>query len=300
LAVAFAGTPGSSGWIERRDGEPMSNIETINRRRSCRTYDPRPVEPGKLAELTEFLLSNRTGPFDGRLRFQLLALDEMQPEDIRHLGTYGVIRGARCFIVGAVGRDPHAMEDYGYAMERNILKATSLGLGTCWMGGTFRRSEFARQVNLAEDELLPAITPVGYPGERRSATERFFRFSAGSDQRKAWGELFYDRDTATPLSRESAGPYAKALECVRIGPSASNKQPWRIVRTEGVFHFYLSKTPLYDTFFKDIPLQNIDMGIAMCHFELASLEIGQAGAWKVEPTVLPEDWEYIASWVAGR
>ncbi|MCE5281587.1 MAG: nitroreductase family protein [Deltaproteobacteria bacterium] len=278
----------------------MSNIETMQRRRSCRTYDPRPVEPEKLAELRDFLLSNHTGPFNGRLRFQLLAFDEMPAEETRFLGTYGVIRGARCFILGAVGRGPQAMEDYGYAMERNILKATELGLGTCWLGGTFRRSGFAKRFNLSEDELLPAITPVGYPGERRSATERFFRFSAGSDQRKAWDELFYDRDAATPLSRESAGPCAKALECVRIGPSASNKQPWRIVRTEGAFHFYLCKTPLYDTFFKDIPLQNIDMGIAMCHFELASLEIGQAGAWTVAPTIPPEDWEYIASWVARR
>jgi hypothetical protein len=154
-------------------------------------------------------------------------------------------------------------------------------------------------MGLAEGELLPAITPVGYPGEKRSVTERFFRFSAGSDQRKGWDELFFDRDRGAPLSRESAGRYETPLECIRIAPSASNKQPWRVVRAEEAFHFHLCKTARYDTFFKDIPIQNIDMGIAMRHFELASRELGLEGAWGVQPPGAPtDDWEYIVSWTA--
>jgi len=278
----------------------MSIIETIQIRRSCRTYRDSPVEPDKLADLKAFLESNTRAPFGSPLRFELRDFNDLEEEELRPLGTYGVIKGAKLFIIGAAGNGPRAMEDYGYCMEHNILKATALGLGTCWLGGTFRRSGFARRMNLSDGELLPAISPVGYPGGARSLTDRFFQFSAGSDQRKEWSELFSDGDPETPLSRESAGRYETPLECVRKGPSASNKQPWRIVRDGRDFHFTLARTPGYDKMIKEIRLQNVDMGIAMCHFELASRELGLAGSWSVRDPGAPSGGrEYIATWTAG-
>jgi nitroreductase len=278
----------------------MSIIETIRARRSCRTYRDRPIEPDRLAELKPFLEANRAAPFGSPLRFQLLDLNDLEADELRPLGTYGVIKGAKLFIIGAVGKEPKAMEDYGYCMEKNILKATALGLGTCWLGGTFRRSGFARRVNLSDGELLPAISPVGYAGEKRSLTDRFFLFSAGSNERKEWNELFSEGDPETPLPRESCGGYETPLECVRTGPSASNKQPWRIVRDGSAFLFYLAKTPGYDRMIKEIRLQNIDMGIAMCHFELSARELGLVGCWNVaDPRIPSGGREYIVSWIAG-
>ncbi len=277
----------------------MTISETIKLRRSCRTYRDAPVEAGKRAELHTFLEANRATPFGSAVRFALVDLDDLDADARRPLGTYGVIRGARLFIAGVVGAGPRAMEDFGFAMERNILAATALGLGTCWLGGTFRRSGFAGRMNPGDGELLPAITPVGYPGEARSLTDRFFRFSAGSDRRKEWHELFADGDPETPLARESAGAYATPLECVRAAPSASNKQPWRIVRQGSAFHFFLARTPGYDRMPKGIPLQNVDMGIALCHFELAAAERGLAGRWGIgDPGMSPGGREYIASWTA--
>lgn len=278
----------------------MSIIETIQIRRSCRTYRDTPVEPDKLAELKAFLETNTAAPFGSPLRFALLDFNDLEEDELRPLGTYGVIKGATLFIIGAVGKGPKAMEDYGYSLEHAILKATALGLGTCWLGGTFRRSGFAGRVNLSDGELLPAITPVGYPGEARSLTDRFFRFSAGSDRRKEWSELFSDGDPETPLRRESADAYETPLECVRRGPSASNKQPWRVVRDGSSFHFTLARTPGYDRTIKEIRLQNVDMGIAMCHFELAGRELGLAGSWNGrDPGVTAGGREYIVSWTAG-
>ncbi len=279
----------------------MSIIETIKIRRSCRTYSDSPVETDKRAQLKAFLEANTGAPFGSPVRFELLDFNDLDADELRPLGTYGVIRGARLFIIGAVGKRPKAMEDYGYSMEKNILEATALGLGTCWLGGTFRRSGFARRMNLSGDELLPAVSPVGYPGKARSLTDRFFRFSAGSNERKPWTELFFDRDSKTPLPRESGGAYETPLECVRIGPSASNKQPWRIVRDGNAFHFTLARTPGYDRMIKEIRLQNVDMGIAMCHFELAARELGLAGSWSDRDPGIPSGGlEYIASWTAGE
>lgn len=276
----------------------MTIIETIRARKSCRTYTDRPVDPALLAELKGFLETNTQGPFGAAVRFVLLDFRDLTADEIGPLGTYGVIKGATLFIAGVVAKGPKASEDYGFCMERNILKATELGLGTCWLGGTFKRRGFAGKMALSADEFLPAITPVGYPGEKRSLTDRFFRFSAGSDQRKPWSDLFFDGNIGIPLRRELAGGYELPLECVRIGPSASNKQPWRIIREGGAFHFYLSRTPGYDKLTRGLPLQDVDMGIAMCHFELSARELGLKGDWKVQdigPAV--KDMEYVATWM---
>jgi hypothetical protein len=144
----------------------MTIIETIKSRTSCRTYGDKSVEPDKLSALKDFLASNDRVPFGSDVRFQLLDLDEPEMNSLKDLGTYGVIRGARQFIVGAVKKQPKAMEDYGYAMEMNVLKATALGLGTCLLGGTFKRSGFAQRVHLEDDELLPVISSLGYAGNK--------------------------------------------------------------------------------------------------------------------------------------
>ena len=276
----------------------MSIIETIRMRVSCRTYSNTAIEPDKMERLTENLRSNTNAPFGSKIRFELMNFDMMDMSELKGLGTYCVIKGARQFIVGAVVDQPKAMEDSGYCMEKNILAATAMGLGTCWLGGTFNRTGFAEKMKLAEGELLPAVTPVGYSGNRRSLIERLFRFSAGSDNRKPWEELFYEGGMETPLNKGLAGSFATPLECVRIGPSASNKQPWRIIKDHGNYHFYIKRTAGYDRVFGQIKMQNIDMGIAMCHFELSSREMGLDGVWKLEdPQIKSGGMEYLVSWI---
>jgi len=277
----------------------MTIIETIKTRKSCRTYSNKPIEPGKISELRQFLASNKEAPFGSNVRFLLLDFNELEISELKNLTTYGVIKGARQFIVGTVEKQTKAMEDYGYCMERNILMATSLGLGTCWLGGTFKRSGFAGKINLGESELLPVISPVGYSSDKRSAVDRMFRFLAASDKRKPWHELFYLHDIDTFLDKENSDSFETPLECVRMAPSASNKQPWRIIkdRDQNAFHFYLKRTPGYENIVKDIKLQNVDMGIAMYHFELTAKELGLKGDWNVNnPQIKSDGMEYIVSW----
>jgi hypothetical protein len=279
----------------------MTIIETIKIRKSCRTYNNESIEPGKISELKQFLVTNTKTPFGSKVRFQLIDFNEMEIGELKNLTTYGVIRGARQFIAGTVEKQPMAMEDYGYCMEKNILKATSMGLGTCLLGGTFKRSGFIGKINLGESELLPVISPVGYSSDKRSVVDRMFRFVAASDKRKPWHELFYLNDIYTFLAKEYSGSFDTPLECVRIGPSASNKQPWRIIKVgdQNTFHFYLKRTPAYENIIKDIKLQNIDMGIAMCHFDLSAKELGLKGDWNVnDPQIKSDDMEYIVSWIA--
>jgi hypothetical protein len=277
----------------------MDVIEAIKIRKSCRTYSNRPVEPGTLSELRQFLASNTRAPFGSRLRFLLIDFDELEIAELKKLTTYGVIKGARQFIVGAVMKQPRAMEDFGYCMEKNVLKATSMGLGTCLLGGTFKRSGFSGKIDCGQGEVLPVITPVGVPGDRRSAVDRMFRWMAASDRRKPWQELFFLQDLESSLDKKESDRFETSLECVRLAPSASNKQPWRIVkdRSQDIFHLYLKRTPGYENLIKEVKLQNVDMGIAMCHFDLSAKERGFKGEWRVDdPGINTAGMEYIASW----
>jgi nitroreductase len=211
-------------------------------------------------------------------------------------------RGARLFIVGAIADTREARADLGYCLERVILEATNRGLGTCWMGSTFKRNNFARRIGVSSDEIVPVTTPIGYPGDNKSMANRVIRRPAGSDRRKAWDEVFFCGDLATPLSKHDCGSFAVALESVRLGPSASNNQPWQVVKAAGreaeVFHLYFERTKGYDRKFGGINLHDIDMGIALCHFELSARELGLEGCWDRRPPQLEAgSAEYIASWV---
>ncbi len=276
----------------------MDALEIIKKRTSVRTYEEKPVDDKCKAELEKICEEYRQGPFGSSLRFQLLDLGKINRQELQSLGTYGVIKGARLYILGAVKEDRYCMEDLGYLMEEIILKATVMGLGTCWLAGTFNRGSFAKQMKLEEKELLPAITPVGYPGEQHSTVNGLIRFGVRAHRRKPWEELFFNAD-GKPLSKEEAGTYRDALQAVRLGPSATNRQPWRLVRDlHGKYHLYLKETPLYNRVLGKIRIQNIDMGIAMCHFELVARQRGNQGSWQVkEPELDFPGLKYIASWL---
>jgi hypothetical protein len=276
-----------------------SMIDVIKRRVSVRTYSEQAIEPEKKQKMLALLNSENKGPVGNTVRFAFVDLTEVEKNEVKSLGTYGFISGAKLYIVSAVKGSSGAMEDLGYCFEKVILVATSLGLGTCWMGGTFNRASFARKISVSDDEVVPAISPIGYGRDKRAVRERLLRRLAGSDQRKPWGQLFFDGDMNTPLLKDSAGNYASALDCVRLAPSASNRQPWRIVRqsAQRAFHFHLRRTPGYDKFTARVDLQRVDMGIAMCHFELAVRELGLAGRWVVaNPNLETGNAEYILSW----
>jgi nitroreductase len=278
--------------------------EIIRERFSCRTYLDKPIETEKQQRLQELMDALRAGPFGAPLRFKLAAATEQDRGSLKGLGTYGFIKGATGFIIGATKPAPMNLEDYGYALERIVLWATELGLGTCWLGGTFTRSGFAHKIAAARDELIPAVASIGHIADVEQAKKNVLRRMAGSDGRFSWERLFFDRAFGVPLSPETAGVYATPLEMVRLGPSASNKQPWRIVREGDAWHFYVQRNRNYPPglaarLLKIADMQRVDMGIAMCHWALTAEERGLKGKWAIQEPVIPKLdalTEYIVSW----
>jgi hypothetical protein len=229
----------------------------------------------------------------------LVAASEEDPELLRGLGTYGFIKGAMSYVIGAVGPGEKNLEDFGYLMEAIILRATDLGLGTCWLGGTFTKSRFANRFGQRDGEQIPAVTSIGYVAGRAKAPH------TRSHPRLPREALFFDGQFGNPLPAEAAGAYSTALEMVRLGPSASNKQPWRIVRDGRSWHFAIQRSLLYGprtlglVGIADMP--RLDVGIAMCHFELTTRQLGLRGSWRVvDPGLEPHGTriEYSATWVS--
>ena len=288
----------------------------VAQRYSCRAYVDRSIDDLDREALTAFLASPGRGPFGNRVRLALVAATENDRASLKGLGTYGFIKNAPGFIVGAVERAPQDLEDYGYEMERAVLAATDLGLQTCWLGGTFNKSTFARKVGAVRDEIVPAVAAVGYPTE--GSRDAWMRQKAGSHGRLAAEQLFFDGTFGRPLDLAGAGAgpsaagFADALEALRWAPSASNKQPWRVIRSgDGqTWHFYLQRSKgggrrgATAVLLRLADLPRVDMGIAMCHFDLVARESGLFGRWVVDPPAPAETGqngqpglEYSASWL---
>ena len=255
--------------------------ELITKRTSWRTYNGEPLSEKDRKQLQIFIESDHGTPFGSKPRFTII-----DHKANGKLGTYGFITEAKHFIAGTAQDTPMGIEDYGYALEKIILYATQLGLGTCWLGGTYNKQGFIDA--LGQTGAIPALTPVGYPKERRTA-DRLIRWVAGSRKRKPWSQLFFKEDLS-PLTHDEAGEYATALEMIRIAPSASNGQPWRIYLDGNRFHFHVQPRNGYRN------LNRLDIGIAMSHLDLTLADQGIHGKWTIEPKETLEKPVYMSTW----
>jgi hypothetical protein len=271
-----------------------SVTELIRIRKSCRTYDGRSIEHTTLQELADFVTNiNREAKIGGR--FLLVNNTDVDGKAVSRLGTYGFISGARSFIVGILEHEEKGAVEFGYLFEKIVLFATDLGLQTCWLGGTFNKSDFKQNVSTSEHEFIPVVSPVGHKREKPRLLETTMRTVVGADNRKPWKGLFFEGNGAVPLGANSAGAYTVPLEMVRLGPSASNKQPWRVIKDNNAFHFFLCRTRGYGVTPYD--LQKNDIGIAKCHFELSANELGLKGVWQEADYVNTiVGWEYVSTW----
>lgn len=270
-----------------------SVIELIKARQSCRDYSDRQIEMEK-KELLEAFLKNTT-----KENFRFILVDkENNNQNSEKLGTYGVIKGATTFLVGIMDKNLKNIESFGYAFEEIILYATELGLGTCWLGGSFNKKDFSNKIELCENEMVPIVSPIGYKANTRKIINKVFRTVIHADKRKLWEEIFFEENDNIPLRKTDVYEYEKPLEMLRLAPSASNKQPWRIIKSNNFYHFFIKRAKRYGNMFT-FDIQRNDIGIAMCHFELTVKELGLKGSWSKETISLDisdNELEYIVSW----
>jgi hypothetical protein len=270
--------------------------EAVKKRYSVRNYQEQEIELDKRKAIESFI-DSLDNPLGNKVKFHYL--DNKNIKNKEKLGTYGVIKGANQYIGTTIKLEPMALEALGYEFEAVVLYLAHLGLGTCWLGGTFDREGFADAMKVKQGEVFPIITPYGYATTNKHEKEIEMRKMIEADHRKEWNQLFYKNDFQSLLTKEEAGDLTFPLEMVRLGPSASNKQPWRIVLKDGVCHFYEYKEPGYSEIFP-YDIQRVDIGIAAAHFDFSVKEKGIKGHFDMgyQPDIaLPEHMEYVFSWI---
>ncbi len=273
----------------------MTDIEAIKIRKSIRKYEKLSLEPEVISEIKKIISNPCKGPFRNEARFIFIEKSKAQAEENVRLGTYGFISNAFYFIAGCVEKFEFSEVDYGYCLEKIIIKLTAMGLGTCWVGGTFRRKDFQKLLNLKSNEIIPAITPLGYKAPQKTLRERLGLKLTDGSKRHDFSTLFFENDFNNPIIYNPDNPYHIALECVRLAPSAVNKQPWRVIKSENKYHFYLKREKITGAP-KVIDLQKVDMGIALSHFKMAADELNLKGKWHIHNPQI-SDMEYIISWI---
>ena len=264
-------------------------LDVIKARTSWRSFSPGAIEPSLKQRLLSLIDEQATSPFGASCKLQWMTMEGVDPAEKKNLGTYGVISGAKEFIVGITPEDDmNAVQHLGYVLERVVLHATDMGIATCWLGGTFSRTGVAELVKAVAGDSIPAIIPIGYPTNHRHVLDIVVRLAIKAKARRPFERVCFDGDFGKPLDRSRAGDLENALEAIRLGPSSKNGQPWRILVAgdKTAVHFY------------NLNDWHLDRGIAVCHFDLQVKEQGVPGEWRVEnPGItVPDDVNYVISW----
>jgi hypothetical protein len=166
--------------------------------------------------------------------------------------------------------------NYGYLMEKVVLKATEMNLSTCWIGAF--DSTYFNDVLIEDGFDIPSIVIVGYSDDKPTYQDKFLRFSVNASKRQGWDKMYFNYKLKTPLTPEHIKKYSDSLEMVRFAPSSGNTQPWRVFFDETMNEFHFFKKVISKRY-ELSGVHDIDMGIALCHFELTSLQNGLSGSW---------------------
>jgi len=133
----------------------MTLSQAVSERHSCRTYTGEPLA----ANQTEALSAQIAG-YNETEGLSMRVVEDASAA-FHGFKSYGMFKGVRTVIQLACGtRDPHGKEKLGYYGELTVLTATAMGLGTCWVAGSYGRKDDAFQC--AEGFETACVLAVGF------------------------------------------------------------------------------------------------------------------------------------------
>lgn len=271
----------------------MNIKEIIKNRYSCRSFVQTPLKPADKETLINYIAEDNKWLSDETVNLKIIE----KIDSDRHMKlNYGMVQGHNSYVLGISKSTVDSRVNYGYLLEKVVLKATEMDISTCWIG--YFDYGYFDELSIEDGFEIPSIVIVGYSEEKHPYMDKLGRFTIKASKRHSWDMLFFDYNLKAPLNPEQAGEYSDSLEMVRLAPSSLNAQPWRVFfdETEKEFHFYKKSVSQR---FELRGLHDIDMGVALSHFELTSLQTGLAGIWlQYPPGVVNsiDDLQYIRTW----
>ena len=265
------------------------NKEIIINRHSTRTFKKEALQIEHLNTINAFI-TNLNIPLD--INIKILTNINIKEK----IGTYGFISNPAAYLIAYCKNKPMILETIGYYLENIVLYATSLGIGTCFLGATFSKKQIKKILNISDDMIIPIIIVLGYPLEKLTIKDKIIKSSINSTSRLPFNKLFFGENLKT-LNYDINNKYHECLEMVRLAPSAFNLQPWRIIETNNAYHVYIyHNSPLDDN-----DIKHIDMGIAIAHFILMCKELNLKGHLEIiQDHINYPNFNYIISWLINN
>lgn len=218
-------------------------LTAMKNRSSRRTYLTTAIDGKSVKKIQEWIDEVN---LDYALNFELLLDGKHLFSSMKH--SYGMFKDANSIIIcKGLKSDIHLKEKVGYYGEELILKATDLGLGTCWVGGTFDKAS----VSCNENEELVAVITIGNVPEVATAKEKFIH---GMITRK---KVDYKAIFTGNISPE----LEQAMEYVLLAPSTLNKRKPHFTFIQGKLTISVA-----DDYYFDL----VDLGIFKLHYEIAT------------------------------
>lgn len=249
------------GWDNDTMTEHTQLIDALNVRITTRHYDPSPMAPGTIRQLSSTL--NAINMLSG-LDIQLVT---GKPDVFEAGNTSGHLSNAANYLA-LVGPkdDPESMEKAGFYGQRLVLTATLYGLGTGWVAGSWNREAAQRHCRVTPSQALYLGITIGYSASEANYGNQEFdqlcRRQAEHRPSKSYDEL------TAPMSeddREAAPDWFKAgLAAAAKAPSAMNGQPvlFTLDRKTGDAAASLDKNSETGSI--------IDLGIAKMNFQIGA------------------------------
>lgn len=228
----------------------MNHLEAIVERVSRRTYLGEPIDEqseltlndlikvyNSTSGMTSFLLKNGSSAFDSFIK------------------CYGFFKNVKSLIVlkGSIN-DPDLKEKTGYYGQRLMLKATQLGLGTCWVGGTFLKDDVLFEIE--DDEEVYCVITIGKVPENLSTKEKAI-IKLMHLKTKDINE-FYISDVE---HENLPGYFIMGYKSISKAPTARNTQKVTVEYKEGTTTIHVPDNYKFDL---------VDLGIAKANFEIAA------------------------------
>jgi nitroreductase len=207
-------------------------FDLMRARRSCRSYQIRKLTESDLSEVMESVRVHVNEPQIGEspVRFEYISAP---------ITVWPVVNATE-FLVAIVPKEYNrsAIIDVGRSLQKVVMDATRMGLGTCWIGpGADHESIIQNLGNRydSEKDHIICICAVGYKSRYIPLFLRIFNLQ--SKRRLPLAELFFaDMGFEQPLDIDSApfDRFGRNYEICQWAPSSYNGQTTRCVAiTEG-------------------------------------------------------------------
>lgn len=212
-------------------------LQAIPARHSVRRYIATPI-----AEDVLTVLGREIESINARCGYSF-RLVTAEPRAFKNIFAYGKFENVSNYIIISAPKGDEHSRRCGLEGERLVLGLQAMGLNTCWVGLSY--SKKTPDFNVPDGHKIRCVISFGY-GQTQGPDRRTKSIAALSN-----------------ATHQSPQWMLDAMRAVQLAPTAINQQKFR-------FTLEPNGTVTAHPLFSLVGYTQIDLGIAICHFNLAA------------------------------